>query len=94
MHSNEDIVKVNNKQDVWRPLNYRISTGNEKRFVRSVCPKCNGYHDVYMLWTGRGMPRIFCGHCKVAVAGYDDMVLSEPSVFSAGPARKKGKSVE
>ena len=28
------------------------------------CPKCDGLHYVYMNWTGRGMPRVYCTVCK------------------------------
>ena len=34
------------------------------------CPKCDALHEVYIQWTGRGMPRIFCGNCRPVVAAF------------------------
>ena len=61
-----------------------------KAFVRCICPKCTSYHDVYMLWTGRGVPRKYCVNCKPLIAGYDEAAIWEASVSSPGHAKTKG----
>lgn len=40
-----------------------------KFFYDSVCPRCGKQHQVYMNWTGRGKPRIYCELCRPAVGG-------------------------
>lgn len=47
-----------------------------------------------MLWTGRGIPRKYCGNCKPMVAGYDDAALYEASINAPGHSRKKGRCHE
>lgn len=32
--------------------------------VIAKCPKCGGLYSVVMPWTGRGMPRRYCAHCR------------------------------
>jgi hypothetical protein len=39
-----------------------------KFFFESVCPRCGKQHQVYINWTGRGKPRIYCELCRPAVA--------------------------
>ncbi|MFO7714540.1 MAG: hypothetical protein R6V78_08880 [Desulfosarcina sp.] len=63
----------------------------DKRFVRSICPKCTAHHNVYMMWTGRGVPRKYCCNCKPLVAGYDDAAMYEAST-SPRHSQKKGRS--
>lgn len=98
MYSNKEAIGADSRDNALRSFKYGVCVGSEKQFVRSICPKCNVHHDVFMLWTGRGMPRKFCAQCRTAVAAYDDMVLSDPSIsssgFSSGRSRKRGKSVE
>jgi len=62
-----------------------------KRFVTCICPKCAIHHNVYMLWTGRGVPRKYCGNCKPLVSGYDNAVLHEAAVYSSGHSRRRGR---
>lgn len=64
---------------------------NGKRFVRCICPKCSIQHNVYMLWTGRGVPRKYCGNCKPLVSGFDNTVLQEAAVYSSGHSRRRGR---
>jgi hypothetical protein len=40
-----------------------------KFFYDCICPRCEKQHRVYMNWTGRGKPRIYCELCKPAVSG-------------------------
>jgi hypothetical protein len=61
----------------------------KKRFTSCICPKCSAQHDVYMLWAGRGTPRIFCGHCKPTVSGYGEAAYYE---VSGGAQRKANQS--
>jgi hypothetical protein len=42
---------------------------HRKLFFDSVCPRCGKQHQVYMNWTGRGIPRIYCELCRPAVGG-------------------------
>ncbi|WP_419660793.1 hypothetical protein [Desulfosarcina variabilis] len=67
---------------------------NGKAFVRCLCPKCNVLHNVYMLWTGRGMPRKYCVNCKPLVSGYDEAAFYEAAISTSGHTRRKGKSIE
>jgi hypothetical protein len=62
-----------------------------KRFVHCICPKCAEHHNVYMLWTGRGVPRKYCGNCKPLIAGYDEAAMYEASVSAPGHSKKKGR---
>jgi transposase-like protein len=32
--------------------------------VDCKCPMCGKTHRVVMFWTGRGVPRKYCSHCK------------------------------
>lgn len=61
-----------------------------KQFVRCICPKCDGFHNVYMLWTGRGIPRKYCLNCKPLVAGYDEAAVYEASISAPGHSKKRG----
>lgn len=63
---------------------------NGKRFVGCICPKCDCYHNIYMLWTGRGTPRKYCCNCKPLVAGYDEAAVYEASVSAPGHSKKRG----
>lgn len=79
------------RENVWRHNDEESkSFKNGKRFVRCICPKCAGDHNIYMLWTGRGVPRKYCGNCKPLISGYDDAALYEVSV-SASDQLEKGR---
>ena len=41
-----------------------IEKSARERKTRCFCPKCEKYHDMALFWTGRGVPRKFCHHCK------------------------------
>lgn len=79
-------------EKVWRrDENDLPNRRNGKGFVRCICPKCSVHHSVYMLWTGRGIPRKYCSNCKPLIAGYDDAVLCEASIHTPGHPKKKGR---
>ena len=61
-----------------------------KQFVRCICPKCDSHHNVYMMWTGRGIPRKYCGNCKPLVSGYDDAAIYEACLSAPGHSKKRG----
>ncbi|BBO78385.1 hypothetical protein DSCW_58020 [Desulfosarcina widdelii] len=63
---------LNNK---WLNEEDRLQFKHDKRFVRCICPKCAADHSVYMLWTGRGVPRKYCGSCKSMVSTYGDAIF-------------------
>jgi hypothetical protein len=44
-------------------------TDLRKFLYDSVCPRCGKQHQVYLNWTGRGKPRIYCELCKTVVGG-------------------------
>ena len=69
-------------------------TLNGKCFVHCICPKCRKEHDVYMLWTGRGVPRKYCGSCKHLVSGYDEAAIYEATISAPGHSKKKGRRHE
>jgi len=81
-------------QKAWNPEKENRSFRTGKRFVGCICPKCAIVHQVYMLWTGRGVPRKYCGNCKPLVSGYGDAVLYEAAVYVPGHSRKKGRRHE
>jgi hypothetical protein len=65
-----------------------------KRFVDCICPKCTLVHQVYMLWTGRGIPRKYCSSCKSLISGYDDSAHYESAVLVPWHPREKGSQHE
>ena len=67
---------------------------NGKRFVHCRCPKCAVQHPIYMLWTGRGVPRKYCATCKPLVSSYDGATIQEAAVSAPGSGRKRGHCVE
>ena len=78
-------------KDIWRhDREDNRSFRNGKGFVQCICPKCTDAHNVYMLWTGRGVPRKYCGNCKPLISGYDDAALYEAAVYAPGYSKKKG----
>ena len=89
-------AREKNHSKIWGPDNHDhgISFRNRKCFVRCICPKCADHHNVYMLWTGRGIPRKYCCNCKPLVAGYDDVAIYEASAQTGGHAKKKGRRHE
>lgn len=66
-------------------MNYKI----RKQFINCKCPKCSIFHDVYMLWSGRGTPRKYCTSCRPLVSGYDDVAFYEVSIHSSGHLQKR-----
>lgn len=57
-----------------------------KLLFDSVCPRCGKQHQVYLNWTGRGTPRIYCELCKPAV-GSINTSASDPiasGIYQAG----------
>jgi Zn ribbon nucleic-acid-binding protein len=64
-----------------------------KRFVRCICPKCRKTTDVYMMWSGRGVPRKYCADCKVVISTYDELAMSASCHSVSVPAKKRGRSV-
>jgi hypothetical protein len=79
---------------VWQDNKDDRAFRNGKRFVRCICPKCTADHNVYMLWTGRGVPRKYCGNCKPLVSGYDEAAIYEACISAPGHSKKKGRRHE
>ena len=79
----------------WRRIkrNREKSTKDKKYFVDCICPKCSVQHKIYMMWTGRGVPRKYCCTCKPLISGYDDATY-EASVSMAGHSKRKGRHYE
>ena len=67
---------------------------SRKRFIDCICPKCTMVHQIYMLWTGRGVPRKYCGSCKPLVSGYDSSAHYESAVLVPGHSKRKGRRYE
>jgi len=88
------------KGDNWKGKRWRTKQDEDrnfkigKHFVRCICPKCATNHNVYMLWTGRGVPRKYCGNCRPLISGYDDVALYEAAVYAPGQSKKKGRRHE
>jgi Zn ribbon nucleic-acid-binding protein len=87
-------VRDNTQKAGWYPNERDQLFKNGKSFVRCLCPKCSIRHNVYMLWTGRGMPRKYCVNCKPLVSGYDDAAIYEASICPPGQSRKKGRRLD
>jgi hypothetical protein len=65
-----------------------------KRFTQCRCPRCTAYHNVYMLWTGQGMPRKYCVSCRLLVSRYDDAAMFEASINTPSHLKKQSKRPE
>ena len=62
---------------------YDALASSFKRETKCKCPRCGRYHFRFMEWTGRGIPRKFCGSgngCAVTVGIYGYRQDSEHSV--------------
>jgi hypothetical protein len=99
MYANGESVGVRGPKK-WRKTIWRYDDAedrtyrNGKRFVQCICPKCAEHHNVYMLWTGRGVPRKYCANCKPLVSGYDEAAIHEAAVYAPGHSKKKGRRHE
>lgn len=82
-------VRGNARKTGWHPNESDNLFKNGKSFVRCLCPKCNIQHDIYMFWTGRGMPRKYCSNCKPLVGGYDETAIHEVTVSTSAHSKKK-----
>ena len=40
-----------------------------KRKLKAICPSCGVEHKVFILWSGSGVPRIYCKSCKEINSG-------------------------
>lgn len=87
-------VRDKHSEADWHPAKDENSHKNGKCFVSCLCPRCNIRHNVYMLWTGRGIPRKYCVNCKPLVSGYDDAAIYEASISTPGQSRKRGHRLE
>ena len=98
MYSNSGGIGINAPDNArktgWQPKENENLFKNGKSFIRCQCPKCSIQHSVYMLWSGRGMPRKYCVNCKPLVSGYDNAAIYEASISTHGPSRKKGHHFE
>ncbi|WP_319523082.1 hypothetical protein [uncultured Desulfosarcina sp.] len=72
----------------WNDINNFLSG---KRFIRCICPRCRKTYNVYMMWTGRGMPRKYCADCKSIIANYDASAIFESTRAALAPAKKSGR---
>jgi len=46
-------------------LNEKCEEYNIKKSpIECICPNCQNKHISEIIWTGNGIPRIFCKHCK------------------------------
>ena len=55
------------------PRGYRRSADIKQTVC--LCPRCGKEHVIYMEWTGRGIPRIYCPACKVWVDDNKELEL-------------------
>ena len=44
-----------------------------KTVTLAKCPKCDLIYETYILWTGRGMPRIYCPNCRPLIAAMNNI---------------------
>ena len=81
MDRHREVLNHNNQKHARRLPHYKAGVSKKKQLIRSICPKCNRYHTVYMTWTGHGLPRKFCSQCKATVAKYNDMIFPDPTTI-------------
>jgi hypothetical protein len=99
MYANGESVGARDRKK-WRKTIWRYDDAkdrnvtNGKGFVQCICPKCTERHNVYMLWTGRGVPRKYCANCKPLVSGYDEAAIYEAAVYAPRHSKKKGRRHE
>ncbi|BBO90767.1 hypothetical protein [Desulfosarcina ovata] len=67
-------------------------TLKSKRFVRCICPRCRKTFTIYMVWTGRGMPRKYCVDCRAIINTYDKSAVLESCDSVLVPAQKRGRN--
>jgi uncharacterized protein len=100
MYSNGGSLVINVRdrlrQKVWQreENDHEDPSWREKRFINCICPKCNASHPIYMMWTGRGVPRKYCGNCKPLVSGYDEAAVYEASVSNPINSKRRGRRYE
>jgi hypothetical protein len=63
-----------------------ISSG--KDVVICKCPKCEVEHRLYMRWSGRGTPRVFCTACRAMLASIGETGFNQFGNLSAKSSRK------
>ena len=61
-----------------------------KKTVTCKCPRCGSLHENFILWTGRGMPRIFCPSCRQRVSGYCEMAVECLATTQTKSGRRPG----
>jgi len=68
----------------------------KKRFMRCICPRCRKITHVYMLWSGRGMPRKYCDDCKAIINAYDRSAMCEShhTVLTSRKRRRQNSAEE
>ena len=53
---------------------YKRERKNPADFIEAICPNCKRKHVVYIFWTGRGIPRVYCPECKPRSSIYSERV--------------------
>jgi hypothetical protein len=68
----------------------------KKRFVCCICPRCRKMTHVYMLWSGRGVPRKYCPDCRAIINAYDESAMYEShhTVLASGKKSRRSVSEE
>ena len=61
-----------------------------KNTVTCKCPRCGSLHDSYILWTGRGTPRIFCPSCRQRVSSYCELTVECGTATPSKSCRRPG----
>lgn len=98
MHSDGTAIEIRNGKK-WSDRTWCFEAEHKtfrdgKCYVCCICPKCDERHNVYMLWTGRGVPRKYCGGCKPLVSGYDEAAIYEAAVYFPNHSKKKRRHNE
>ena len=42
---------------------------DEEEKLLCICHRCEKKHEIWIFWTGNGVPRKYCGPCKSIVGG-------------------------
>ena len=97
MYSNGEGLGTPSDKSLKRKAWEKWGEGDEsftgkKRFVRCICPRCRKIIHVYMLWSGRGIPRKYCNDCKAIIDAYDKSATCE-SHNTALTSRKRRRQI-
>jgi len=79
--SNADCPSGEHKE---RKIRARKVVRSGKSSTACRCPMCGALHKVFMCWSGRGTPRIYCPACRSGLAAVCDWKADAGVVLLGG----------